>query len=272
MVTSTDTTDTTGTRRVSDDDAAPLPRRAARRRAARVRAGWRGVAAVGAGLVLVLVAVVHAVVRAPIPPLLVFALVAAAILVLLARGPVRVAAGLALLLGVVLAPTDGSTAAGLMLYRDPYEFTLTVGGLVASFSLLVGGGVLMVRGRRAAGGTLPAALSAVAVLTVAAALCFSTIARITAPEVVAADGDVHVTTRDIAFQPAELRIPAGEVAFFVDNVDPVGHTFTVDGVGVDAAVAGGTAVRVTATVEPGEYRYVCSLEGHEAMEGTLVVE
>lgn len=251
--------------------APPLPRRAAQRRPG--RAGWRSLTAVGAGLLIALVVMVHAVVRAPIPPLLVFALVAVAILVLLRRGPVRVAAGLALLLGLVIAPTDGAAlSGGLALYRDPYEFTLTIGGLMASLSLLVGGGVLMLRGRRADGGTLPRALSAVAVLAVVAALATSVVGRFTAPEVVAADGDVRVATRDIAFQPTELRVPAGEVTFLVDNLDPVGHTFTVDALGLDAAVAGATAVRVSTTAEPGEYRYVCTLEGHDRMVGTLVVE
>lgn len=254
----------------TDTDTPSRSRRTAAPRAA--RPGWRGLAAVGAGLVLALVTTVHAMARTPIPPLLVFALVAAGILVVLRRGPVRLAAGMALLLAAAVAPIDAASFAGLALYRDPYEFTLTVGALVAFAALLAGGGVLMVRGRRAGGDRLPTALSTVAVLAVVAALGFSIGSRLAAPEVVAADGDVLVTTRDIAFAPAELRVPAGEVTFFVDNLDPVGHTFTVDALGLDAAVAGTTAVRVTADAAPGEYRYVCSLEGHDQMVGTLVVD
>jgi len=106
---------------------------------------------------------------------------------------------------------------------------------------------------------------------VLAALGFSSVARLTAAGVVAATATSRLAARAIAFAPTELRVPAGEVTFFVDNLDPVGHTFTVGGLGVDAAVAGATAVRVAAA-EPGQYRYVCSLEGHDGMVDTLVVE
>ena len=105
-----------------------------------------------------------------------------------------------------------------------------------------------------------------------AALGFSSVARLTAAGVVAATATSRLAARAIAFAPTELRVPAGEVTFFVDNLDPVGHTFTVDALGLDAAVAGTTAVRVTADAAPGEYRYVCSLEGHDQMVGTLVVD
>ncbi|MEX2621268.1 MAG: hypothetical protein WD250_13725 [Egibacteraceae bacterium] len=33
-----------------------------------------------------------------------------------------------------------------------------------------------------------------------------------------------------------------------------------------------TDVRTPADLEPGTYRYYCDIVGHEAMEGTLVVE
>ncbi len=242
-------------------------------RAPRSLRGWRGLAATGAALVIAMVLTVHAVVRAPIPPLLVFAVLAAVVIALLWRGPVRAGAVLALLMGLFFLADLPRTFVGLRLVGDPFEFTISVVGLVAPLALVAGGIAVLVRGAGAgAGSRLPRALSAAAVVVVVAALALSSTLRLTAGEATAQDGDVAVATREYQFAPQELRATAGEVAFFVENADPTGHTFTVEGTAVDVAVSGGAAARTTAELAAGEYRYVCRVTGHEMMEGTLVVE
>jgi plastocyanin len=74
------------------------------------------------------------------------------------------------------------------------------------------------------------------------------------------------------FAPQQLTAAAGTVTFFVDNTDPTGHTFTLEGTDVDVAVGGDSAARATGELAAGEYRYVCKINGHEMMVGTLVVE
>lgn len=81
-----------------------------------------------------------------------------------------------------------------------------------------------------------------------------------------------MTIAEFAFPPGQLAANAGSAGFLVTNADPVAHTFTIPEAGVHVAVPGGTTVRGTGDLAPGEYGYVCRVAGHEFMEGTLVVE
>ena len=85
------------------------------------------------------------------------------------------------------------------------------------------------------------------------------------------DGDVGVLASNVEY-PAELRVPEGEVGFYIENDDVLRHTFLIEGTSVEQEVPGSTARRVSADLEPGAYRYYCDVPGHEDMEGTLVVE
>lgn len=235
--------------------------------------GWRAVSALGAALVILAVVAVHALVQSLIPPLLIFGALAALAILLLWRGPARVGAVLGALVALALVlPDPGGIATGLSLVRDPFEFTLNVSAVVATLLLVVGGIVIAVRGRTAgAGGGAARTLLILGTLAVPVALVTSLVLRATTPEAVAQEGDVAVAISEFEF-PAQLTAPAGQAGFLVSNNDPVAHTFTVPELGINANVAGGTAVRVTGDVEPGTYTYICRVSGHDFMEGTLTVE
>lgn len=88
----------------------------------------------------------------------------------------------------------------------------------------------------------------------------------------AQSGDVLVTASNSLFEPEELGAGAGEVAVHADNEDQFRHTFTIDELEVNVELPAGKAGRATFDAEPGEYVFYCSVPGHEAMKGTLVVE
>lgn len=105
--------------------------------------------------------------------------------------------------------------------------------------------------------------------------------------------EVTITIRYSAFDPPELRVPAGvPVSFVLVNEDPIDHEWLVGDEAFHAAHRTGTheqhgAVPAEVTVpaletatttitfdEAGRFAYICHLPGHEAygMVGVLVVE
>jgi plastocyanin len=82
-------------------------------------------------------------------------------------------------------------------------------------------------------------------------------------------GDV-VIEAEMAHFPDRVEVPAG-AAILADNLDPVRHTFVVDGTDVHVEMPASTAVRFEADLAPGTYRYFCDVPGHERMEGELDV-
>jgi plastocyanin len=97
------------------------------------------------------------------------------------------------------------------------------------------------------------------------------VARITYAEPVAASGDVRLTTQDIEFVPATISADAGAVTVFVTNEDPTLHTFTIEELGVDLQIPGGSDASVTFDAEPGTYEFVCTPHEGMGMTGTLEV-
>jgi plastocyanin len=84
-----------------------------------------------------------------------------------------------------------------------------------------------------------------------------------------------VVAQDIAFEPAEISVPAGPVKLTLRNEGELVHTLVVDGAAfkkLETATHGATA---TGTLEagPGRYAFYCDQPGHRAagMEGTIVV-
>jgi plastocyanin len=80
----------------------------------------------------------------------------------------------------------------------------------------------------------------------------------------------------LKFEKDSLTAPAGEVTLVMENPSSVDHNIAIEGGGVDEVgeiVGQGGTSQVTATVEPGEYTFYCSVPGHQAagMEGTLTV-
>lgn len=104
---------------------------------------------------------------------------------------------------------------------------------------------------------------------------------------------VTITIHYSAFDPAELRVPAGvPITFVLVNEDPIDHEWLIGDdvfherhrtgthsahgtVPTEVSVPALETVETTITLdEPGQLAYVCHLPGHEAygMVGTLTVE
>src|SRR5205085_6125482 len=81
-------------------------------------------------------------------------------------------------------------------------------------------------------------------------------------------GDLELQAKNFEFSKTTLTADAGRVAVFVDNTDVASHDFTIKGV-VQKSLPGQKAGRALFDVEPGTYRFYCSL--HPDMEGTLRV-
>ena len=81
---------------------------------------------------------------------------------------------------------------------------------------------------------------------------------------------------DIAFQPNELTIPAGQdVTINLTNKGKLPHTFTIDQLQVDSGpVDPGSTATVTINAPAGDYQYYCKTPGHKeaGMVGTLHVK
>ncbi|HEU4920105.1 MAG TPA: heavy metal translocating P-type ATPase [Candidatus Limnocylindrales bacterium] len=88
---------------------------------------------------------------------------------------------------------------------------------------------------------------------------------------------VEVIGRNVAFQPTEIRIRAGQwtVVEFT-NLDPIFHDWEVEGLAnVDAGARPGQSARLRFVIDqPGTYEYLCTVPNHAeaGMVGTLIVE
>jgi len=81
----------------------------------------------------------------------------------------------------------------------------------------------------------------------------------------------------LVFEPDALEAVAGEVEIDYTNPSEVPHNVAIEADGEELAqgetVTGGDSGAATATLEPGEYVFYCSIPGHResGMEGTLTV-
>jgi Cu+-exporting ATPase len=88
---------------------------------------------------------------------------------------------------------------------------------------------------------------------------------------------VEVVARDVAYQPADVRVEAGRtVVLSFRNEDPVFHDWEAEGLAnVDAGARPGQTQKIRFTIdEPGSYRVMCTVPGHAeaGMVGRLIVE
>lgn len=86
---------------------------------------------------------------------------------------------------------------------------------------------------------------------------------------------IAVDATSFAFEPSVITVAAGEDVAIALTSDDVLHDFAVEGVEVHVAAERGETTEGGLRVdEPGEYRIVCTVEGHleAGMEGTLIVE
>jgi high-affinity iron transporter len=119
-----------------------------------------------------------------------------------------------------------------------------------------------------------AAVSSAVVLVLLLAACGGGPAVSVAPP---PSGVVAVVAAEYAFTPSTLSVPAGEVRFWVRNGGSAEHEFEIfKGETVVDEIEGlvpGLAKELKVTLEPGEYTFVCKLNGHDqlGMKGTLTV-
>jgi plastocyanin len=81
----------------------------------------------------------------------------------------------------------------------------------------------------------------------------------------------------LAYEFADARAPAGPLTVRSPNESAVPHDISIEGGGVDErgeVVQDGGVSEVQVDLQPGEYTFYCSVEGHRegGMEGTLTVE
>jgi uncharacterized cupredoxin-like copper-binding protein len=87
-------------------------------------------------------------------------------------------------------------------------------------------------------------------------------------------GAMLVSMKNAEFVPVSLQVATGDAGrLVVKNGDLGVHTFTIDKLGVDVTVLGGSEKLVELPSSArGTYEYVCKIPGHETMTGTLVLQ
>ncbi|MDR7435062.1 MAG: cupredoxin domain-containing protein [Armatimonadota bacterium] len=116
-----------------------------------------------------------------------------------------------------------------------------------------------------------ATILAVAALVLLAA-CARQQAQPPAPAPSAA-GEIAITENEWSIQPKEIRAKPGKVTFVIKNQGAVEHNFVIEGVGEVDKIAPGETKKLEVTLQPGTYKVVCNLPGHQeaGMEATLTV-
>jgi plastocyanin len=178
------------------------------------------------------------------------------------RGAVIYAGVVSLLLFLMVAAFGGLTV--FTRPQSTFELILfggllvvTVLGLVATVGAFRGrGGPAAALAPRIAGG----AITLLVVVGVVAGALTGSATRM--------PGDLALQTKHFEFTETELTADAGRISVFVENEDVATHDFTIKDVAVIDLPAQ-RASRGSFDVEPGTYRFYCSL--HPDMEGTLKV-
>jgi plastocyanin len=83
---------------------------------------------------------------------------------------------------------------------------------------------------------------------------------------------VSVNEYDFGFKLSRLSVPCGKVTFNMTNTGAAAHDFVIAG-NSGAVIRTGQSTTMTADLGPGRFRYVCDVNGHQAlgMVGTLTV-
>lgn len=120
----------------------------------------------------------------------------------------------------------------------------------------------------------PTAIWALAIASLAA--CGGAAAT-AGPATPAPSGIVPITAREYAFTPAAVTVAAGTVTFEVRNGGNEEHEFEIlqgeTPVEEIEGIAAGQTKGLTVALAPGEYTFMCKLNGHDilGMKGTLTV-
>lgn len=241
---------------------------------------WRGLLRLALVLLILVGLLVHVYVQVPIPPIIVFLVLFGVVLYLLTRE------GRARTVGVVLGGVGAAMfvlgnlsliiedlthpESGLAFFASGAGI---VGAVVAVVAML---GALLRWNDRAA---VP--VCAVGVLAVVAVFAYAAVETLGVDSDERRAGDVVLVAEDVDYflegaepdreDDAQLTVEQGD-AVFVENKDLYRHTFTVESLGIDEEIPAGVDRRLVIDAEPGEYEFVCEVQGHEDdMKGTLTV-
>ena len=178
------------------------------------------------------------------------------------RGPVIYAGVVSLLLFLMVAMFGGFT----VFSRPQSTFELILFGGLLVVTIL--GLIATVGALRGKGGPVAEVAPKVAGSFIALLVVVGVVAGALTGSATRMPGDVAMQTKHFEFTETEVAVDAGRVSVFVENEDVAAHDFTIkDVVALDLPAQ--RAGRATFDVEPGTYRFYCSL--HPDMEGTLRV-
>ena len=229
---------------------------------------WRILAAIGLAAVGLSLFVIMALAGEVIPPVIVFGLIylalGAAIYRWIERPRVVIAAATLGLLGLLAnLPFLISDLSHIDTWASfiPNVFAVCLGlsGIAAGYISVF---------RPALTGARPLGLGATALAAVLAVLSIALSVAATSDPAQA--GDLQVIAKDVEY-PETLTAGAGLVGIHVDNQDLFFHNFVIEELDVTLELPGSKARRLEVQLAPGEYRYACTVPGHERMEGTLTV-
>ncbi|HLF41219.1 MAG TPA: cupredoxin domain-containing protein [Acidimicrobiia bacterium] len=84
---------------------------------------------------------------------------------------------------------------------------------------------------------------------------------------------LQVSGDEYSFEPATLTAEAGTVTITLKNTGTLEHDFTIDQPKLQVAVLAGMAKTGSVEMDPGTYKFYCSVPGHEAvgMKGEMTV-
>jgi uncharacterized cupredoxin-like copper-binding protein len=164
----------------------------------------------------------------------------------------------------VLAPGRSTTLKVRLTARGTYEFLCTVSGhAAAGMKGLLGVGVAVKAqpAAVAAAASSPPAAAATPATTGSSSACPS-------PQ----STTISVNEFDFGFTLSRASVPCGAVTFNMTNTGTASHDFVIAG-NSSTTIRTGQSTTMTADLGPGTYRYVCDVNGHDAlgMLGTLTV-
>ena len=179
------------------------------------------------------------------------------------RGAVAYAGVVSGLLLLMVVAFGG--AGGMLRPQSTFEFVL-FGGFVVSGVL----GLVALPGAWADGppSSAPRIAARVAGAAVVVVVVVGVVAGAVSGSATRMAGDLSLRAKNYEFNRTVLEAKAGRVAVFVENGDVSSHDFTIKDV-VHKQLPGQKAGRAVFDVEPGTYRFYCSL--HPDMEGMLRV-
>lgn len=92
----------------------------------------------------------------------------------------------------------------------------------------------------------------------------------------ASTNEIRISAKKFAFNPAEVRLKAGQPVVLVLTTEDRVHGFKMPQLGIRTEIVPGQETRVEITPDkPGRISFFCDVfcgDGHEEMDGTLVVE